>query len=43
MDEAITMKEGLVLTNEMGCNRVLAESDSTEVIEACSDDQRVVQ
>jgi ribonuclease HI len=39
MAKAVAMKEGLILTNEMGCNRVLVESDSTVVTEACPGDQ----
>jgi ribonuclease HI len=38
MAEAIAMKEGLILANEIGCNKILVESDSTEVIEACLGD-----
>jgi ribonuclease HI len=38
MAKALAMKEGLILANEMGCNKILAEFDSTEVIEACADD-----
>lgn len=34
--EAVAMKEGLALANLFGCNDVVAESDSLEVIEACS-------
>jgi ribonuclease HI len=36
MAEAIAMKEGLELAQNLGCNRLIAESDSTETIEACS-------
>jgi hypothetical protein len=32
MTEAIAMKEGLALDNEMGCNWIQAESDSMETI-----------
>jgi ribonuclease HI len=35
MAEAYAMKEGLALARDLGCNRVIAESDSTEVVEAC--------
>jgi hypothetical protein len=35
MAEAIEMREGLKLANEMSCTRVQAESDSTEIIDAC--------
>ena len=34
--EAIAMKEGLALANQLGYNNVIAESDCTEIIEACS-------
>lgn len=34
--DAVAMKEGLALANRFGCNDVVAESDSLEVIEACS-------
>jgi hypothetical protein len=33
--EAIAMKEGLSLANSIGCNWVLAELDSLEVVQAC--------
>jgi hypothetical protein len=33
------MKEGLVLAEKLGCNRVIIESDSLETIEACSGEQ----
>jgi hypothetical protein len=36
MEEALAMKEGLLLANRMGCNLVIAEGDSTETIEACT-------
>jgi ribonuclease HI len=35
MAEVYAMKEGLSLAREMGCNKVMAEFDSTDVIEAC--------
>jgi hypothetical protein len=35
MEEAIAMKEGLILANRLGCNSVIAESDSIETIDAC--------
>ena len=38
MAEALAMREGLSLANRAGCNNILAESDSTETIEACSGD-----
>jgi ribonuclease HI len=34
--EAIAMKNGLLLANILGCNRIHAESDSMETIDACS-------
>lgn len=36
MAEARAMREGLSLANRLGCNNVLAESDSLEVIQACT-------
>jgi ribonuclease HI len=36
MAEALAMRDGLELAIKLGCNRVQAESDSTEVIEACN-------
>ena len=36
MDEAMTMREGLELASRLGCNTLIAESDSMETIEACS-------
>jgi hypothetical protein len=39
MAEAIAMKEGLCLAQRMGCNNLLAESDSTDIIEACSGEE----
>ena len=33
------MKEGLMLANRFRCNDVIAESDSLEVIEACSGEE----
>jgi hypothetical protein len=35
MAEAIAMKEGIILANRLGCNSVIAESDSIETIDAC--------
>ena len=29
-------REGLILANMLGCNTVIAESDSTQIIEACT-------
>jgi ribonuclease HI len=37
--EALAMKEGLKLAVFLGCNNVIAESDSSEVIEACSGEE----
>ena len=34
--EAIAMKEGLILASRLGCNSIVAESDSMETIEACT-------
>jgi hypothetical protein len=39
MAEAMVMKERLDLTIQMGCNNIVAESDSLEIIEACKGDQ----
>jgi ribonuclease HI len=36
MAEAMAMKNGLLLANRLGCNRIQAESDSLEIIDACS-------
>jgi ribonuclease HI len=40
MAEAIAMREGLKLANEIRCNTVQAESDSTGVIDACKGEER---
>jgi ribonuclease HI len=40
MAEAMAMREGLVLANSMGINRLIAESDSMETVEACSGEER---
>jgi hypothetical protein len=32
MAEAIAMKEGLLLANRLGCNSIVAESDSIEKV-----------
>jgi ribonuclease HI len=40
MAEAIALKEGLELVQNLGCNRLIAESDSVETIEACSGESR---
>jgi ribonuclease HI len=34
------MRDGLELAIKLGCNRVQAESDSTEVVEACNGGDR---
>jgi hypothetical protein len=34
------MREGLVLANSMGINRLIAKSDSTETVEACTGEER---
>jgi hypothetical protein len=39
MLEALAMKLGLQLAMEIGCNRLIAESDSSETIEACTGKQ----
>jgi hypothetical protein len=35
MAEAIAMREGLSLATSLGCNNIIAESDSMETIQAC--------
>jgi hypothetical protein len=35
MAEALAMKQGLLVVYQLGCNRVIAESDSSMTIEAC--------
>jgi ribonuclease HI len=40
MAEAIAMKEGLELAQNLGCNSLIAELDSTDTIEACSGESR---
>jgi ribonuclease HI len=40
MAEAIAMKEGLIVVNTRGFDSVIAESDSTEITEACSGAER---
>jgi hypothetical protein len=40
MTETIAMKEGLQLAQNIGCNRIVAESDFLETIEACTGDSR---
>jgi hypothetical protein len=35
MAEAIAMKECLILANRLGCNSIIAESNSIETIDAC--------
>jgi ribonuclease HI len=39
MAEAIAMREGLELANRMSSSRVQAESDSTDIIDACKGDE----
>jgi hypothetical protein len=36
MAEALAMKEGLTLAVSLGCNSIVAESDSLVTVEACS-------
>jgi ribonuclease HI len=38
--EALAMKEGLSLANEMGISNLIAESDSSKTVEACSTGHR---
>jgi ribonuclease HI len=40
MAEAIAMKVGLQLAQNIGCDRIMAESDSIETIDACTGDSR---
>jgi ribonuclease HI len=40
MAKAIAMKEGMELAQNLGCNRLIAESDSTDTIKACSGEFR---
>jgi hypothetical protein len=40
MAEAHAMKEGLALAERLGCNRIIAESDSSETSEALIREQR---
>jgi ribonuclease HI len=40
MTEAIAMREGLELANRLNMSRIQAESDSTEIIDACKEDER---
>jgi ribonuclease HI len=37
--EALAMREGLALAIEVGCNNIQADSDSMDVIEACSGEE----
>jgi ribonuclease HI len=39
MAEAAALKEGLLLAISVGCNAIVAESDSLETIEACTGEQ----
>jgi ribonuclease HI len=38
--EAMAMREGLRLANRLGCNDIIAESDSLETVEACTGEER---
>jgi hypothetical protein len=40
MAEALAMRLGLELGRDIGCNRLIAESDSIDTIEACNGDSR---
>jgi ribonuclease HI len=40
MAEAIATREGLMLANSMGINRLIVESDSIETVEACTGEAR---
>jgi hypothetical protein len=40
MAEAIAMREGLELANRMSSSRFQAESDSTDIIDACKGNER---
>jgi ribonuclease HI len=40
MAEAMAMREGLVLANSMGINRLIADSDSMKTVEACTGEER---
>jgi ribonuclease HI len=40
MAEALAMKLGFQLAMEIGCNKLIAESDSSETIEACTGKKR---
>jgi ribonuclease HI len=37
--EAMAMREGLVLANRLGCNGVIIESDSMEIVVSCSGEE----
>jgi ribonuclease HI len=39
MAEAYAMEEGLALAASVGCNRIVAESDSSEVVQACKGEE----
>jgi hypothetical protein len=39
MAEALAMKDGLSLANSLGLDRIQAELDSTETIEACTGEE----
>jgi ribonuclease HI len=36
MAEAAAMRQGLIVAESIGCNRLVGESDSMDTIEACS-------
>jgi ribonuclease HI len=40
MAEATSMKDGLELAQNVGCNRIITESDSKETMEACTGESR---
>jgi ribonuclease HI len=40
MAEALAMKYGLQLAWDIGCNRLIVKSDSTETIDACNGESR---
>jgi ribonuclease HI len=40
MAEAMALREGLQMVEELGCHRVEAESESSETIQACTGEQR---
>jgi hypothetical protein len=40
MTEAMSMREGLSLDNSINCQRIVAESESLETVEACTGEAR---